>query len=473
MMYYNTLRQNMAKIKLQERREEMKILNDLRLKLERPLWALDPELALIDTILNENPRLYEIVVADIKDLNKSSTVGRQDSPTVEQVVRAALYKEMKKLDYRELEYAQEDSRICGTFIKLEGRSPFSFEMFQKYISKIRAESLRALMVEINRIMMQEGGIEDGKRLRTDSTAVETDIHYPTNNSLIWDCIKTSHRLLKKLEETGEIKKVRNYRKQGKKNEFKINNTKNKEKRAELFEKQLKLFRTSINQVKRVVGEVIAGVDLVALSIVGELKGLLPKMEKIYDISYRHELLGESVPNREKIFSIYEDHTDILVKGAREAAFGHKVNLTTGRSNLILDCEIVDGNPRDSILYEGVLERVRSDYGLRPRDMVTDGGYASLSNQEKAKEYGIVNIVFNKIVGSLKNVVTSVQMETRLKKWRSGMEAVISNLKRGFHLFRCEWKGRDHFDAKVLWSVIAYNIRVMTGFMLGKLMPQPQ
>ena len=472
-MYYNTLRQNMAKIKLREKWEEMKILNDLRLKLEKPLWALDPELAFIDTILNENARLYEIIAPDIMELSKGSKVGRQDSPTVEQVVRAALYKEIKKLDYRELEYAQEDSRICGVFIKLEERSPFSFEMFQKYISKIRAESLRALMVEINRILMQEEGIEDGRRLRTDSTAVETDIHYPTNNSLIWDCIKTSHRLLKKLEETGKIKKVRNYRKQGKRNEFKINNTKKKEKREEIFEKQLKLFRTSINQVKRVVGEILVGADLGVISIVAELKGLLPKMEKVYDISYRHELLGESVPNREKIFSIYEDHTDILVKGAREAAFGHKVNLTTGRSNLILDCEIVDGNPRDSILYEGVLARVRSDYGLRVRDMVTDGGYASLSNQEKAKEYGIVNIVFNKLVGSLKNVVTSVQMETRLKKWRSGIEAVISNLKRGFHLFRCEWKGRDHFDAKVLWSVIAYNIRVMTGFMLGKLVPQPR
>jgi transposase, IS5 family len=90
-MYYNTLGQNMARIKLQEKWEEMKILNDLRLKLEKPLWALDPELAFIDTILNENPRLYEIVVADIKDLNKSSTVGRQDSPTVEQVIRAALF----------------------------------------------------------------------------------------------------------------------------------------------------------------------------------------------------------------------------------------------------------------------------------------------------------------------------------------------------------------------------------------------
>jgi len=470
-MYYNRLREMITKIKLQE--EGMKILNDLRLKLENPNWALDPELALIDTILNEKPSLYKIVAPDIMELNKNSKEGRQDSPTVEQVVRAAIYKELKNLDYRELEYAQEDSRICGAFIRLEGRSPFSFEVFHKYISKIRGESLRALMVEINRIMIREERIEDGKSLRTDSTVVETDIHYPTDNSLIWDCIKTSHRLLKKLEEAGEIRKVRNYQKQGKRNEFKINNTKKKEKRAELFKKQLKLFRCSINQVSKVVEGVMTGMDLGVVSVVAELKGLLPKMEKVYDISYRHEVLGESVPNSEKIFSIYEEHTDIIVKGSREVDFGHKLNLTTGRSNLILDCEIMNGNPKDSNLYAGVLERMRSDYGIRPRDMVSDGAYASLRNQEKAKEYGIVNIVFNKIVGSLKNVVQSVHMETRLKKWRSGMEAVISNVKRGFNLFRCDWKGREHFDAKVLWSVITYNIRVMTGFMLGKLMLQSQ
>jgi IS5 family transposase len=451
----------------------MKILNDLRLKLDNPKWALDPEFALIDTILNENPKLYEMVVPDLMELNKSSPNGRQDSPTVEQVVRAALYKEMKKLDYRELEYAQEDSRMCGVFIKLEERSPFSFEVFHKYISRIRGETLQGLMIEINRIMMGEEGMEDGRSLRADSTAVETNIHYPTDNTLIWDCMKTSHRLLKKLEEMGKIGKVRNYQKQGKKNEFKINNTKDKKKREELFKKQLKLFRMSIKQVKKVVEEKGMGEDIGELSIRVELKGLLPKMEQVYDMSYRHDLLGESVPNSEKIFSIYEEHTDILVKGARDVSFGHKVNLVTGRSNLILDCEIVEGNPKDSTLFEGVLKRVTDNYGIKPRDVATDGGYASLRNQEIAKGYGIVNIVFNKIVGSLKNVVTSVQMETRLKKWRSGMEAVISNLKRGFQLFRCEWKGRGHFDAKVLWSVIAYNIRVMTCFMLEKLMPQPQ
>ena len=450
-----------------------KILNDLKLRFENPNWALDPELALIDTVLEQHPELFELVKGDIIGIGKDSEIGRQDSPTAEQIVRAALYKEIKKLDYRELEYAQHDSKVCGAFIKLDGRKPFSFELFYKYISQIKGESLKGFMVGINRIMMQEAKVEDGKSLRTDSTVVETDIHYPTNNELMWDCIKTSHRLIKKLEESGCLKKVRNYQKQAKKNRFQINNTKKGEKKKELFEKQLKLLRTSINQAEGAVVEASVKGGITDWAIAHELKKLLPKMEKVYDITRRHEMLGESVPNKEKIFSIYEEHTDIIVKGKREAEFGHKVNLTTGRSNIILDVEIVDGNPSDSQLYEGVLERIKRDYDVTPRDVVTDGGYASLKNQEKAKERGVVNIVFNKIVGTLKNLVTSGNMESRLKKWRSGIEAVISNVKRGFKLFRCEWKGREHFDAKVLWSVIAYNIRVMTGLLIAKLTLQPQ
>jgi len=450
-----------------------KILNDLKLKFDNANWALDPELALIDTVLEQHPELYEIVKEDIKTIGKDSEAGRQDSPTLEQIVRAALYKEMKKLNYRELEYAQYDSRVCSTFIKLDGRKPISFEAYYKYISQIKGETLKKFMIEINRIMIKEAAVEDCKSLRTDSTVVETDIHYPTNNELTWDCIKTSHRLLKKLEESGCLKKVRNNQKQAKKNRFQINNTKKEDKRKELFDNQLKLLRNSINQAERAVIEASTKGDIKDWVIAEELKRLLPKMEKVHDITRRHELLGEKVPNSEKIFSIYEAHTDIIVKGRREAEFGHKVNLTAGRSNIILDVEIVEGNPKDSQLYEGVLDRIQRDYGVTPRDVVTDGGYASLKNQEIAKGRGVVNIVFNKIVGSLKNITTSLNMETRLKKWRSGIEAVISNVKRGFKLFRCDWKGKGHFDAKVLWSVIAYNIRVMTSLLLDELTLQSQ
>jgi IS5 family transposase len=129
--------------------------------------------------------------------------------------------------------------------------------------------------------------------------------------------------------------------------------------------------------------------------------------------------------------------------------------------LVLNCQVLRGNPNDSNLFVPAVDAIIENYGKVPRDYATDGGYASLSNQGHGKGKGIINIVFNKIVGSLRNIATSKNMETRLKKkWRSGMEAVISNIKRGFNLRRCTWKGWEHFESRVLWSVIAYNIRVM-------------
>jgi transposase, IS5 family len=459
----------------EKQEEELKLLNDLKLQFEKELWALNPELAVIDTILNNHPEIIEIVRKDIKGGKEGSNIGRQDMPTVEQIVRAAIYKEMKNLTYRELEYKQHDSRMCAIFVKLDDRKPFSFEAYHKYISRISGESLKKIMVAINKIAMGEG-IEDGRSIRTDSTVIETDIHYPTNNSLVWDCIKTIDRLLKKLKESGVEIKVRSYKKQAKKTHYKINNTKEKDKRGEEFKKQLKLLRSSINQAERALTATSPRTMegwIESQAIMKEIRELLPKTEKVYDISWHHEILGKAVPNKDKIFSIYEDHTDIIVKGNREAEFGHKVNLATGRSNLILDCTILEGNPSDSTLYMEVIDRIYGNYGIVPRDMATDGGYASKDNARMAQGKGIVNIVFNKIVGSLKNIVTSKNIETRLKKWRSGIEAVISNLKRGYELFRCEWKTRARFDAKVYWNVIVYNIRVITGTLLAKMQTQMQ
>jgi IS5 family transposase len=103
---------------------------------------------------------------------------------------------------------------------------------------------------------------------------------------------------------------------------------------------------------------------------------------------------------------------------------------TGKNNMILTCDIVRGSPKDKSLYQDTLDKVKGDYGITPDLSVTDGGFASLANREYAQGLGIVNVVFNKVVGSLKSVATSKSVERRLKKWRSGIEAVISNLKRG-------------------------------------------
>jgi IS5 family transposase len=127
---------------------------------------------------------------------------------------------------------------------------------------------------------------------------------------------------------------------------------------------------------------------------------------------------------------------------------------------------VKGNPKDSELFENTIDEVKSEYGKTPESSAADGGYASGANMKYAREAGIVNIVFNKIVGSMRNVCGSKRKETLLKKWRAGIEAVISNLKRGFDIARCNWKGWKHYRQKIFWSVIGYNIRVMTAAVIA-------
>jgi len=166
-------------------------------------------------------------------------------------VRAALYKELKQLDYRELEYHQGDSRICSQLVKIDMLRPYSFQMYQKYISKIQADNLQKLLVEPNKIAIS-AGLEGVEKLRQDSTVVKADIHYPTNNTLVWDCIKESHRLLTQLDKEIRVLDYRDYRTSAKKTFFKINVIKGADKRVALFKKQLVTFTKCINQVSNAV-----------------------------------------------------------------------------------------------------------------------------------------------------------------------------------------------------------------------------
>ncbi len=444
---------------------KMQLFETLKLKFEKPDWAKNPEFGLMDSILDSHSDLLKMVEPDIIKGCKQSDFGRKDIPSIEQIFRAALYKELKQLDYRELEYHQSDSRICSQFLKIDVLRPYSFQMYQKYISKIKADNLQQVMVALNKIAIGEG-LEDMEKLRQDSTTVEANIHYPTNNSLVWDCIKESHRLLEHLQKEITELSYRDYTKAAKKTFYKINNTKSGDKRIDLFRQQLVTFTKCINQVSNVVKKK-CGCSLEAFVILTQLEKHLPVMRQVYDMAEKRELRSQVVPNDEKLFSIYEQHTDIIVKGSREVKFGHKINLSSGTSNLILSCQVLQGNPSDKDLYQPTLDKVIADYGTVPRDSATDGGYATKTNAAYAQQKGITNIVFNKVVGSLQNIVSSLNMETRLKKWRSGIEANISNLFRGFGINKCNWKGFEHFCSKVMWSVIAYNIRVMTAAVLKR------
>ena len=123
----------------------MKLFEELKIKFEKPDWARNPEFGVIDTILELHSDIFLLFKDDIMGKSSDNQFGRGDVPTVEQIVRAAIYKEMKGMDYRELADAQYDSRICAQFIKLDLRKPFSFQMFQSYISRIKPETYNEVL----------------------------------------------------------------------------------------------------------------------------------------------------------------------------------------------------------------------------------------------------------------------------------------------------------------------------------------
>lgn len=266
----------------------MKIFNELLLKFEKPDWSSNPEFCVIDTILESRPDIILMLKSDIIGSERASSFGRQDTPSVEQIVRAAIFKEMRGLDYRELEYAQNDSRICANFIKLDCREPYSFQMFQKYISRINPDTLHRVLVEINKIAITEG-LEDVKSLSQDSTVVKTNIHYPTNNSLVWDCVKTSTRLLEQLKEEIDTLDFIDYTKSAKKTFYEINVTRGEAKRIPLFQKQLILFTKVINQTSNAIKKKSA--SIIAEAIQEELSKLLVLMKQVYDVTWRKEIKG--------------------------------------------------------------------------------------------------------------------------------------------------------------------------------------
>ena len=177
-------------------------------------------------------------------------------------------------------------------------------------------------------------------------------------------------------------------------------------------------------------------------------------------SERRVLCGEAVPAGDKLVSLFETHADIIVKGSRDVEYGHKLNLTTGRSGLILDLVIEAGNPADSERLLPMLERHIAAYGAAPRQAAADGGFASRDNLSQAKACGVRDMAFHKksglrsktwsaAAGSIASCATSAP----------GIEAGISCLKRAYGLARCTWRGLDHFKAYVWSSVVAYNLVV--------------
>ena len=329
------------------------------------------ELKKASTWLDEHPTLLGLVAADLRRDGVQET-GRHGLPA-EAVLRCALLKQYRQLSYEELAFHLEDSASFRAFARLPWAWSPKKSVLHKTISAIRAETWEA----INRMLLasaRQEKIEDGSIVRLDSTVTAALMHEPSDSSLLWDAVRVMVRLLKQAQAwMGDIARAgaiiaARPRSGGRAIEF----TRGRPKRVPLYRELVKIARTTLAYL-RVAAARVAGTNPAVALWRAKVRHYQPLIERVIAQSERRVLCGEAVPAGDKLVSLFETHADIIVKGSRDVQYGHKLNLTTGRSGLILDLVIEAGNPADSDRLMPMLERHIALYGAAPRQAAADGG----------------------------------------------------------------------------------------------------
>ena len=307
--------------------------------------------------------------------------------------------------------------------------------------------------------LQEGVLSLDK-LRIDSTVVASNITPPSDSQLLSDGVRVLSRLLAKSKSVSGIKiRFTDQRKRSKSLAFQIFNAKNTVKEA-LYPDLLKCAWIVLGQVNRCLDDITPStLDS------DQKKKWLDELERYRNLTLkvirqteRRVIQKEPVHSSEKIVSLFESHTDIIVKGFRDVQYGHKINLSSESQGFITHLSIEDGNPADVDLFMPVLEFHQLKFNQLPCATVADGGYASQANVTQGRALGIKRVVFHKPVGlSLQAMGVKKKTFDALRHFRAGIEGNISELKRAFGATKAIWKGHDGFKAFVWSAVISYNL----------------
>ena len=435
--------------------------NQLPLSGLWPDHRLAQELKAVSKILDENPSILELVLHDLCDTVRSGQGARGLS--AEQVLRAAILKNWHQLSYSKLAFHLSDSQSFRRFARLPFHWTPSASCLQENISRIQASTWQ----QINRLLVQwasRQGLERGRKIRADATAVESPIRYPLDSQLLCDAIRVLTRWLRRLARHHTIV-FHDHRRRAKRRCLNIGNHRGK-RRLRAYRDLLKVARKTSHYAEMALQPADRFTDLPSLVIVEKLRHYWDLMTRIIDQTERRVLHGEKVPAGKKVLSLFEEHTDIIKKGGRETVFGHKLFLTGGVSGLMLDGEVVRGNPADAAQFQPWRQRQFDLYGRWPRQVSFDGCFASRANLEWAKAQGIQDVAFAK-KGRLKvdQMVRSDWVYRQLRRFRAGIEGCISMLKRVFGVGRCTWRGWPHFQQYVYLSITSFNLLVLARLLL--------
>jgi IS5 family transposase len=421
------------------------------------------ELAVISTIIDANPIICSRV---LQDLNQGKNVAHRQGAngmSADQVLRSAIVKILFGFSYEQLAFHLVDSMSLSWFCRFGiADKGFKKSALNKNINAISADTWNMINTDLLGYAKVKN-IEKGRKIRIDCTCVESNIHHPTDSTLLWDAVRVLTRLLKRCRaDAVAIPGFHNHCRVAKRRMMTVLNAKRKNARKAAYADLIKTCGKVVGYAKRAVEttKTLPAAQPYIVAISCQIDHYVQLAEKVIDQTQRRVMRGEKVAAGDKVASIFEPHTDIIVKDGRDTHFGHKICLTGGASNLILDCLVTEGNPADVDLAIPMLDRQKQLYGRYPLKARFNGGFASKNNlkEAKAESRKIKDVCFAKKRGLKETDMCRSQYVYRsLRRFRAGIESGISWLKRCLGLTRCTWKGWDSFKSYVWSSIVAANL----------------
>ena len=432
---------------------------------------LDPSLQRIADFLKQHADLVELVRKDLERGLKKPDAGRRGI-TPEQTLRSLILMRVKNLDYRELRDRVNDGFTLRSFTQFDSHSVPQHDAFNRAFNRLTPATLAA----INHLVVQaavELDLEDGQQLRVDTTVVETNIHHPTDATLLWDTVRTITRLVDDLDEKlpRGVKGFTNRTRSARRRMQALQRMTARQREQQQTPKYRELIRIT-EQVARNAKQVITAaqrirrVDVVTRAAIDEtckqITSFCKLGERVIDQTRRRVLQGETVPAEEKLYSIFEPHTDLIKRGKtlKPVEFGHKVFLAESAHGLITDYRVLEGNPVDSDYVQASLDQHQKTFQHAPDRYAGDRGFFSDENVRKCKDVGVSQVSIPQRGGQRTAEQEELESSRAFKKgqrFRAGIEGRISVLFRGRGMKRCLLKGRERFEILVGAAVLANNL----------------
>lgn len=430
----------------------------------------------IDEILTANPKVLELVHADLT-AGEKRLKRNVEGLASEQILRMAVTQRIEELSFRDLIVRIDDSQMLRFFCRFYDDALPAHNTYAALANLIQPktwERLNEVVVRYARKRKQCAG----KKLRVDTTAVETDVHYPTDSSLLYDSVRVLTRIL------GYLRKVspavvgphRGRVKDAKRLVYRLVRG-----GAKLHEgTRKKLYRKLIAGTERVMawaeevrariaaGEPATGLleQLELKTWAADLEKYLPLAAKCVKQARERVLEGRTVPNAEKLFSIFEPHTELLMRGkkGKEVEFGHMVELRQVDGGLITHYRVHEQRPAEAPLLVPAVKAHKELFGQVPEVCAADRGFYAAEEIKKVAELGVKEVCVPK-----KGKRTTAEEEREHSRWfkrgqafRAGIEGMISVLKRGYGWRRCLREGFARFESWVGSGVLARNLVWLAG-----------